>query len=259
MKIRKFTATLLISLLVVCIGSIQYVMADSFPAMPEALEALESDDNATVSENKLAWALFSPQYWVFEPKDTEPTKGFIFIPGGLVDPRAYAPPLHEIAAQGYLTVLVSMPFDLAPFGSKRPSKIIRKYKGIEKWAVGGHSVGGAYACKYAKEFTNKVDGVIIWASFPSINFRIEDKDVKVILIYGTNNPNSNADEIEEHAVPYLPDDTVYVEIEGANHTQFGYYDTSPDPIQPGDDNATITREQQQGRIIRETANFLDQL
>jgi hypothetical protein len=257
MKIRNL-AVVLLTLLAVCLCGIEKVMADSFPPMPEALEALDSDDNATVSEEKLAWTLFNPKYYVFEPKETEPKKGFIFYPGALVDPRSYAPPLHAIAAKGYLTIIVSMPFDLAPFGSNRANKILREYEGIEKWAIGGHSVGGTFACKYAKDFTDKVDGVIIWASFPSESLRIDDTNLKVICIYGTHNPNCNADEIEENK-PFLPSNTIYEEIEGGNHTQFGYYDTSPDPVQPGDDNATITREEQQAIIIQSTVNFLDQL
>jgi len=56
----------------------------------------------------------------------------------------------------------------------------------------------------------------------------------------------------------LPSDTTYVRIEGGNHTQFGWYDTSPSLIQEGDDFADITREAQQAIIIGETVDFLSQ-
>lgn len=230
----------------------------SFPAMPEALQALRSNDNATVSEEKLSEALLNPTCYVFKPNNIKPAKGFIFYPGGLVDPRAYAPPARAIAAQGYLVVIVGMPFDLAPLGAGRAAKIIQRYGEIKKWAIGGHSVGGTFACKFVKDFPDAVDGIIIWASYPSERFRIDNRDVKAICIYGTHNPNCNADEIAANK-PFLPPKTVYLEIEGANHTQFGYYDTSPSPVQPGDGIATITREAQQAVIIKSTVDFLDKL
>ena len=40
----------------------------------------------------------------FSPTDSRPTTGFIFYPGGRIDPRGYAPLLHTIAAEGYLVV-----------------------------------------------------------------------------------------------------------------------------------------------------------
>jgi len=228
----------------------------SYPPMPEALDALESTDEVSV-EKVFVWEWFDV-YYAFAPAGETPTKGFVFYPGGLVDARSYAPSARAIAARGYLTIIVSMPFDLAPFGSGRAAKIIEHYDTVTTWAVGGHSVGGTFACRYAKDFTDTVDGVVIWASYPSESFRLDDKDLKALLIYGTNNPNANADEIEENR-PFLPADTVYVEIEGGNHTQFGFYDTSPEPVQRYDDIADITRQQQQEIIIEATVDFLDLL
>ena len=49
-----------------------------------------------------------------------------------------------------------------------------------------------------------------------------------------------------------PNDVVWVEMEGANHAQFGWYG-----IQPGDGVATISREEQQKWILEETLAFLE--
>ena len=133
--------------------------AESYPPLPEALSAMESDDNVTVETKKLPFALFNPEYFVFKPVGVEPTKGFVFYPGGLVDARSYAPPARAIAEAGYLVVIVSMPFDLAPFGWKRGNHILREFDSIKTWAFGGHSVGGAFICKYAKRYPKKVSGV----------------------------------------------------------------------------------------------------
>jgi len=232
------------------------VQAQSFPPLPEALEALEDDDNATVFVGQLPFAWLNPDYFVFEPAKSIPTKGFIFYPGGRVDPRAYAPPAHACAAAGYLTVIVSMPFDLAPFGWQRAQFLLQQYPSIKQWAIGGHSVGGSYACAFVQRYPGSVDGLILWASTPSEFFRLDHTDIKAISIYGTN--DGYPEQLAEGAV-YLPPDTPFVVIEGGNHTQFGYYDTSPDPQQPHDNPADISRAQQQELIISATVGFLEGL
>jgi len=266
MKIQKLLAVLFLLLFATYCGFIPEDPEDpdvteSWPPMQEALDAMESDNAVTVKTVYVAdWKEASNYYYVFEPNKGNQTTAFIFYPGGLVDPRAYAPPIRAITEAGYLTFIVKMPQDLAPFGTRRANTIIdgAEYSFIEKWAIGGHSVGGTFACAFAKDFTEQLDGIAIWASYPSESFRIDDKDLKVVLIYGTNNPNVNDDEVESEK-PYLPADTTYVRIEGGNHTQFGYYDTSPYAVQPGDDNATITREEQQSQIIQATIDLLEGL
>lgn len=228
----------------------------SYPPLPEALKALESDYRVNVKKVKVAeWEEGSNFYFAFKPKYADPKVGFIFYPGGLVDPRSYAPSAHAIANEGYLTVIVKMVDDLAIRSYTRADKIISDYIGIKTWIIGGHSLGGSMACAYAKEFTDKVQGVILWASFPSETFRIDDKDLKAISIYGTK--DGGVEDIEASGED-LPPDTQFVPIEGGNHTQFGWYDTSPEPVQEGDNPADITREEQQSIIIQNTVDFLEQ-
>ena len=228
----------------------------SYPPLPEALDALESDSAVTVRKVVVPdWERDSNFYFAFEPENVEPTVGFIFYPGGLVDPRSYAPPVHTIAAEGYLTVIVKMEDDLAVKGKgyKRADKVMSDYDEIETWIIGGHSLGGSFSCRYAKEFTDKVDGVILWASWPSEGFRLDSTELKAISIYGTNDGHP---ETIEAGAEHLPADAEFVKIEGGNHTQFGWYDTSPNPTQEGDNPADITREEQQSQIIEATIDFL---
>ena len=83
-------------------------LGETFPPMPEALKALESDQAVTVREIEVGeWEEDSNFYYAFEPQRKEPTVGFIIYPGGLVDPASYAPTAHELAAKGYLTVIVN--------------------------------------------------------------------------------------------------------------------------------------------------------
>lgn len=234
-------------------------LRETFPPMPEAYEALESDQAVTVQKIEVEeWEEDSNFYYTFEPQRKEPMVGFIIYPGGLVDPVAYAPTAHALAAKGYLTVIVKMKNDIALGQSaQRANTVINDYRGIEKWAIGGHSMGGAGSSAYAKDFTESIVGVVLWASYPSQLFRIDDKDLRVISIYGTNDGLVTLEKIED-SEEHLPPDTQWVPIEGGNHTQFGWYDTSPDPLQPDDNPADITREEQQAQIVQATAGFLDQ-
>jgi len=72
-------------------------MANSMRAQGFDRSTLVSDSNVTVEETS---RLIS-----FRPKlDPQPT-GFIFFPGGLVQPEAYAPMSRTIAEQGYSVFL----------------------------------------------------------------------------------------------------------------------------------------------------------
>jgi len=226
--------------------------------MPEALEAMESDDSVTVETVEVAeWEEGSNFYYVFKPKHANPTIGFIFYPGGLVDPRAYAPPARAIAAQGYLTVIVKMVSDLAVLSADRADKIIGDYSGIKTWVIGGHSIGGSFACYYAKGHTDTIQGVVLWAAWPSEAFRLDGTDLKAISIYGTKDGYPN--DIKAGA-KHLPKGTPFKKIWGGNHTQFGYYwdGVNENYVQPGDNPAYISRKVQQTIIIKTTLGFLRQ-
>jgi hypothetical protein len=227
-----------------------------YPAMQEALDAMVSDSMVTVRTVEVEeWEEDSNYYYAFEPNNVDPTVGFIIYPGAWLDPRAYAPAAHAIAAQGFLTVIVKMPDDVAVKGHKRANEIMSEYPGIKRWSIGGHSLGGSFSCAYAKEFTDKLAGVILWASYPSQSFRLDDTELKAISIYGTNDGHP---ETIEASAEHLPAGAEFVKIEGGNHTQFGYYDTSPMAYQEGDNPADITREEQQAQVIQATVVFLEQ-
>ena len=131
--------------------------AVSWPPLPEAVEALESNCKVTVKTVIVPeWPEGSNFYYAFEPNRRQRKTGFIFYPGALVDPRSYAPTAQAIAAQGYLTVIVKMVGDLAILSPDRASVVISDYPDIETWVIGGHSFGGTIACSYAKKFPDMV-------------------------------------------------------------------------------------------------------
>jgi hypothetical protein len=262
MKIQKITVALLTLLIVSLCGSGNIMavdLQDFCPPLPEALEAMVSDDDVTVNEVAVEeWEEGSNFYYAFAPKKTDPKIGFILFPGAFVDITAYAPPAHAIAAEGFLTVLIQVKGGLS-LGNNltRADRVMSDYAGIEKWIVGGHSMGGSGACSYAKDFTENVVGVVLWASYPSETFRIDDKDLKAISIYGSKNLNiDNFPASAEH----LPPNTPFVIIEGGNHYQFGFYDPflCPEEMNMDTTPGDITREEQQAQIIQATLDFLEQ-
>jgi hypothetical protein len=263
MKIRRLTVVLFASL-IVCLYGVGNVTAIecSHPSLPEALDALESSDDVTVETVEVdSWDGLSPAepddniYYVFVPKGTVPRDAFIILPGGNCDPKAYAPAAHAIAAKKYLTVIVPMPNCVAIGGRGRADKIIEDFAEIENWVIGGHSVGGTAACIYADNHST-IDGVVIWASLSPGG--LEDTDMKVLTLYGSNDGRVGPEDVLANAGA-LPADTIFKEIEGGNHTQFGYFDTTPDSYMTEDNAATITLENQQNIIVRETVDFLNMI
>ena len=253
---KKKLKRVLIVLAISMIGGIflgTYLLSQQ--PMPEAIGALTSDDRVTV--NRVFVQSWLNYYYVFEPAGEKPSRGFIIYPGGLVDSRAYAPFARAIAAKGYRTVIVCMPFHLAILGYARADTIIKEYPEIKKWALGGHSLGGVMACRYAKKFSENIDGVVLWASYPSGRFRIDDTTMKVASIYGTEDGLATLDKIETSKL-HLPHNTQFVRIDGGNHTQFGWYGDGEE-LQKGDGPADITRERQQSIIVKATVDFLQLL
>ena len=212
------------------------------PPLPEAMEALESDELVTVSQEP--WLMFSPVH-------TTPQTGFIFYPGGRVDPQGYASLMRRIAEEGYLVIVPEMPINMAVFHPNIADEIIAEYPNIEKWVIGGHSVGGTMAAQYTYKHPEAIDGLAIWASYPADNANISNLDIPVISIYGSRELRVNDNSVGERQ-HLLPKDTRYIRIEGGDHHQFGSYE-----INPKDHLATTSRVDQQQQIIQATLDLLE--
>lgn len=218
--------------------------SDASPASDVALQAMQSDSQAFVSAEH-GWVIFFPA------DDPRPETGFIFYPGGRVDYRAYAPALKLIAAQGYFVVLVPVPLNLAFFDGNVSARVTAQYPQIKRWAVGGHSLGGVAASSYAATHPD-IEGLVFWASYPA-NDALKLMVTKVISIYGTNDGLATADKIDASRA-LLPADAQFVAIEGGNHAQFASYGP-----QAGDNEASISPEEQWTQVAQATAAFLEAL
>ena len=211
------------------------------PLLPQAQAAVASTPGATVTADPDGRLTFTPTAG-------EPATGLILYPGGKVPPAAYAPAASAIAEAGHLVVIVPVPFNLAVFGIDAATAVIDDHPEVASWSVGGHSLGGAMAAQYIDAHPGVVDGLVLWASYSAAD--LADDGVLVTSSYGTL--DAGVPSFTDPAnVAKLGPAVVATAIDGGNHEQMGWYTG-----QPNDPPATITREEQQARIVAATLEML---
>lgn len=209
--------------------------------LPEAQQALQSTAEVQVETGR---------WLVFRPVGRQPTGGLIVYPGGRVSPAAYAPIARGVAGEGYLAVIVPMPLNLAILGIDRAAEVTRAFPAVTHWAVGGHSLGGAMAARFANRRPHLIQGLFLWGAYPASSDDLSGRALSVVVVYGTLDGLSTTDEVDASR-RLLPPETTYVRIEGGNHAQFAWYGP-----QPGDKGATISRQAQQDQTLAATLDLL---
>ena len=164
--------------------------------------------------------------------------GFIFYPGGKVEATAYIPLLDKISEEGITCILLKMPFNLAVFNVNAADKVFEEFPNIEKWFLGGHSLGGAMASSYVGKYFEKLNGLILLGAYP-----INEADIPTLAVYGSEDEGLNISKLEETINK--------LEIIGGNHAYFGNYGE-----QKGDGVAAITREEQQEIAAEVIVDFI---
>lgn len=245
---KKFWRTLLIGLLILLLaGAGGFVLWASNPAQPEAqaLESLQAYDGVRFEQIN--------DWLVFTPEGSGRTSGLILYPGGRVDYRAYGPHARAIAMEGFTVIIVPMPLNLAFLGINRAEEVITAFPEIESWAVGGHSLGGAMAAEFVSTSPGRVDGLVLWASYPGENNDLSSINLPVLSVIADNDGLATLDDIADSRTR-LPAHTTFVEITGGNHAGFGWYGD-----QNGDGTAAISKTAQQALIVEATVTFLGTL
>ena len=244
---RILKNTLLVLAVLLLAGTAGFLVWANTPLgpTPAALAALESSTNVNVSQEP--WLVFSPAHQ--PPKNA----GLVLYPGGRVDPRGYAPAAHAIAEAGYHVVIAPMPLNLAVFAPDAASEIMAAYPEIEAWAIGGHSLGGAMAARYAYQNPAAVQGLVLWAAYPASTDDLSGDAIEVASIYASLDGLADPQTVTG-AAPLLPADTAWTQIEGGNHAQFGWYGA-----QPGDTPASLSPAEQQAQIVSATLALLERI
>lgn len=167
--------------------------------------------------------------YVLRPTGYRNGLGLVFVPGGRVAPNAYIYKLSGLVESLGMTVVITKPyFNLAFFDFRPFSTFTYDVGGIERWYVGGHSLGGVRACGYAQDARSNIRGIVLFAAYC-------DKDVSVpaLSLRGEFDGLVSTEDIRSHE-SHLLEGNDYYEVEGANHASFGSYG-----LQSGDGSATI--------------------
>lgn len=241
-RLRRFMYGVLIMVLLAVAGFVGWAET---PLGPDARAVAALATTGTVAVEQNEWIVFRPQ-------ESTATAGFIFYPGGRVDPQSYAPLARAIAERSFLVVIVPMPLNLAVLAPNRANEVIAAFPDVQRWAVGGHSLGGAMACTFAAEHGDAAQGLVLMGAYCS-GADVSQLPLEVASITGSKDGVLNQERFTAGRA-LLPPTTQYVEIAGGNHAQFGSYGG-----QPGDNPATISPEAQQEQVVAATVAVLEQL
>ena len=214
------------AVLLVLIITVAAYAGDYYRADASAVMAMDGSDTVMVEQ--------SGNLTVFTPEKAE--AGFIFYPGGKVEHTAYAPLLRALAEEDILCALVQMPLNLAVLDMDAAEGIPAQFPEIERWHIGGHSLGGSMAASYAAENDGDFEGLVLLAAYSTAD--LTDTDLEVLSLYGDQDRVLNLEKYAQY-LPNLPEDSCERVIAGGNHAQFGSYGP-----QEGDGEPSISGEEQ---------------
>ncbi|WP_235296931.1 alpha/beta hydrolase [Portibacter marinus] len=180
---------------------------------------------------------------------------FLYYPGGLVDPHAYISMLNGVVKSGYPVLIIKVTGNLAIANVGKARKIVEEFTEFNHYVLGGHSLGAAVSCIAAARDKQIFDGLVIMAGYPTENASLADWDQGTLLVFDASHDEIiNRLKLEE-AKAFFPQiervdltedleeptagKTIWVEISGGNHSQYGDYG-----FQHGDGEATISMEMQ---------------
>ena len=231
------TLAAVLATVILLTGACALYVGDYYPADTEALEAFSPVHPVTREEWKDGTV-------VIRPEGRDPVAGFIFYPGGKVEHTAYTPLMEALASEGILCVLVEMPFRLAVLDVNAAEGIPQTFPEVERWYLGGHSLGGSMAASYLASHTEDFDGLILLGSYSTAD--LSETELSVLSVYGSEDGVMNREKYAEYK-PNLPEGFTETVIEGGNHAYFGAYGE-----QEGDGTATVTPAEQ----LRQTAEAI---
>ena len=241
---RLVLAVLVALVVLVLLGAAIFFLTP-YTADPDRLAAVEQREDVTLERIDGAVVLTGGEV-------TEETTGIVLYPGARVDPESYAPTMAPLVAErDVLVVIPEMPLNLAVLDSSAADDVIAAQPEVDRWIVGGHSLGGAMACRYAAGEPDAVDGVLLLAAYCDDGDDLRGTGVSVLSVQGSEDGVIDA-ETERENRALLGDRARVVELDGMNHAQFGAYGD-----QRGDDPATIDDDEATARLVAVVAEWLE--
>ncbi|SFC22468.1 Alpha/beta hydrolase family protein [Alkalibacterium subtropicum] len=226
-----------IVILLILFSAYIYLRLNTYEALPEAASSLEDD---TVSQED-DWIKITPDEIIGQ---------IVLYQGGLVENAAYLPLAMKLSEQGYQVFIPDMPVNLAILDTDAIEEIKEANPSEKEWWLAGHSLGGASAAIYAEEHAEQIDGLVFLAAYPSDNSDLSDSDLSILSITGSQDGILDTEQFEQ-TKRLLPEETVYAEIEGGNHSNFGAYG-----FQEGDRESDLSRKEQHEEIVRLINDFI---
>ena len=190
-------------------------------------------DEAVPGDSALAM-LAAPQtvivedddWLVMKPMDATPTRGVILYPGANCNIRGYAELMQAMAEAGNLVIGVPMPFNLAILNAYAADAVQDAYPEIDSWIIAGHSLGGAMAGMYTFENEAKLDGLILFDSYPPESSTLAEAKLPVLHLHRARLDGSRPQMFIDMQHVYPPD-TTWVGIPGGIHMYFGSFVGGP--------------------------------
>ncbi|TGD24884.1 alpha/beta hydrolase [Companilactobacillus suantsaicola] len=231
-KIYKWLIAILITLLVICAGSFFVIKGKEYQPSTSAMTA----SKVSTTTNNIT---------KFSGNNANPN--VIFYPGALVEPKSYSIWAKKVAQAGFNVYIVRFPLDLAVLKTNIADKVDK----TPGYVIGGHSLGGTMASRYAHNHQKNLKGVFFLASYPETKGDLRKTNVPVLSITASKDGVLKWKNYK-NAKKLLPSNTVYEQISGGNHAGFGSYGK-----QKGDNSATISNRQQQNIVSRLLINWLN--
>ena len=220
---KKLVCVLIIA--VALIGGCAWYVNDYYPLDETA--AFSVQGSAFEVSRQGGWHIYAPE---------NPVAGLIFYPGGKVDAPAYGPLMEACAARDILCVLVEMPLRLAILDADAAAEVPDAFPQVEKWYIGGHSLGGSMAASCVAGHPGMFEGLVLLAAYSTND--LSQLDLQVLSLVGSEDQVLNWQKYE-NSKAMLPAGFQEIIIEGGCHGGFGLYGP-----QAGDGTPTITSQEQ---------------
>jgi pimeloyl-ACP methyl ester carboxylesterase len=186
---------------------------------------------------------------VFLAKSNPKSIEIIFFQGGLVDPNAYAPFAREIAQQGFTFHLIKASWRFPQYDYEKVLGMFDLTHG--KFVVGGHSQGAKTAAQLAYQNPDQVTGLFLMGTTHPRDISLSTFNAPTIKFYAEFDGLASVPEVLKNK-DKLPPNANMVFIKGGNHSQFGHMGELF-----FDNNAAISRDEQQAFIRAELLDFLN--
>lgn len=223
-KVLKVLAAIVLVIAIVFIG---YLESGHYNADERAAEYVATNEN----DNYITY-------------DKGSNVGFIFYPGGKVESSAYSY-LSEIDANVYIA---KFPFELAMFDYDIADEVIADNPQVDTWYIGGHSLGGVFANRFAVNNQELFSGVVFLGSYPAES---DDSTLPGLAFFGDQ--DLVVGDYNEQLDKFGQSTEIKILTDG-NHSGFGNYGQQKDDSELSTDLLIA----QQEKIIDDINSFIKQ-